>query len=90
MRILWKTLLAAVVFAIVLYAIDYIYARVRKAPFANVRVDQYYAVAEKFNMTAYERGTAVTERCVYSLFPHFGNSPCWYLMRHTLRYIKVG
>jgi hypothetical protein len=90
MRILLKALFAAAAFVILVYAFDYIYARVRKAPFASVRIDQYYAVTEKFNMTAYERGTAVTERCVYSLFPHFGNSPCWYLMRHTLRYIKVG
>lgn len=90
MRILRKALLATLAFVIIFYAGDYFYARVRKAPFANVHIDQFYAVSEKFNMTAYERGTAVNERCVYSIFPHFGNKPCWYLMRHTLRYIKVG
>lgn len=90
MRIFRNVLVATIAFAIVVYAFDSIYARVRKGPFANVRIDQYYAVTEKFNMIAYERGTSITERCVYSIFPHFGNSPCWYLMRHTLRYIKVG
>jgi len=90
MRIFWTALLATIAFVMVVYGFDYLYARFRKAPFADVHIDQYYAVSEKFNMIAYERGTAVTERCVYSLFPHFGNSPCWYLMRHTLRYIKVG
>ena len=90
MRILWKALLAPIAFVITIYAFDYLYARIRHAPFANVHIDQYYAVTEKFNMIAYERGTPVNERCVYSLFPHFGNSPCWYLTRHTLRYIKVG
>ena len=90
MRTIRKALFAASAFVIVVYAFDVLYAHLRKAPFANVRIDQYYAVTEKFNMIAYERGTSVTERCVYSIFPHFGNSPCWYLMRHTLRYIKVG
>jgi hypothetical protein len=90
MRILWKVLIATIALAIGVYALDYVYARVRKTPFANVHIDQFYAVSEKFNMIAYERGTAVNERCVYSIFPHFGNKPCWYLMRHTLRYIKVG
>ena len=90
MRILWKALLVPIAFVITLYAFDYLYARIRHEPFASVHIDQYYAVSEKFNMIAYERGTPVIERCVYSLFPHFGNSPCWYLTRHTLRYIKVG
>ena len=90
MRILWKVLLTTLALAIGVYALDYVCARIRKNPFANVHIDQFYAVTEKFNMIAYERGTPVNERCVYSIFPHFGNKPCWYLMRHTLRYIKVG
>jgi hypothetical protein len=28
--------------------------------------------------------------CVYSLFPHFGDSPCWYLSRHTRQQVNVG
>ncbi|MGA2716665.1 MAG: hypothetical protein ABSG41_26545, partial [Bryobacteraceae bacterium] len=64
MGILRKALLATIAFVIVVYGFDYLYARVRKTPFANVHIDQYYAVTEKFNMIAYERGTPVTERCV--------------------------
>ena len=90
MRILWKALLAPVAFVIVLYAFDDLYARFRNAPFADVHIDRYLAVSEKFNKIAYERTTPVTERCVYSIFPHFGDSPCWYLTRHTLRFIKIG
>ena len=27
---------------------------------------------------------------VYSIFPHFGHNPCWYVTRHTVRYIRIG
>jgi hypothetical protein len=90
MRILWRTLFAAVALAMLAYGCDYLYARLRPAAFADVHVDRYLAIAQKFNKIDYERTDAVTERCVYSMFPHFGYSPCWYLMRHTLRFIKVG
>jgi hypothetical protein len=55
-----------------------------------VHVDRVLAVAEKFNKIDYERSTPITQRCVYSLFPHFGHNPCWYVTRHTLIIIKVG
>ena len=95
MRVSWKaiirdTLAAAVAIVTVAYGCDFLYAKFRPAPFAEVHIDRYLMVSEKFNKIDYERTDPVTERCVYSIFPHFGDSPCWYLMRHTLRFIKVG
>jgi hypothetical protein len=90
MRILWKVLLAVVAFAAAAYGCDFLYAKFRPAPTADVHIDQYLAISQKFNKIDYERTDPVTERCVYSIFPHFGSSPCWYLMRHTLRFVKVG
>ena len=58
--------------------------------FSDVHVDRVLAVAEKFNKIDYARTTPITERCVYSLFPHFGHNPCWYVTRHTLIIVKVG
>lgn len=89
-RAVGKGLLALVAFAAVLYACDYGYARARHEPFADVQVDRFLAIAEHFNKVGYERTTPVTERCVYSLFPHFGYAPCWYLTRHTVRFVKIG
>ena len=65
----------------------------QRGPFLDAQSQQRYcilAVAEHFNKIDYERTTPITERCVYSLFPHFGYNPCWYVTRHTVRFIKVG
>lgn len=90
MRIFRKILLAAVLFLIVVYGCDELYARVRNNPFADVHVDQLLAVHEKFNKIDYERIDPTTERCVYAIFPHLGHNPCWYVMRHTTRVINIG
>jgi hypothetical protein len=88
--IIRKTLLALVAVAAVLYAVDFTYAHARKAPFADVQIERFLAIAEHFNKVSYERADPVTEKCVYSLFPEYGYAPCWYLMRHTVRFVKVG
>jgi hypothetical protein len=89
-RLLVRIPIAAVLLTIVVYGCDDVYARLRHEPYADVHIDRVYAVAEKFNKIDYERTTPITERCVYSLFPHFGHNPCWYVTRHTLIFIKVG
>ncbi len=89
-RVLGKALLALAGFTAVLYGCDYVYARFRPATFADVQIDRFLEIAEHFNRVGYERTTPVTERCIYSIFPHFGNAPCWYLMRHTVRFVKIG
>jgi hypothetical protein len=90
MRILRRILLALIALTAVLYAGDFAYAHARKAPFADVHIDRYFAIAEKYNKISYERTDPITERCVYSVFPQYGHNPCWYVMRHTLRFISVG
>jgi hypothetical protein len=90
MRAFRKTLLAAIAVAAAVYAVDLLYAHVRKAPFADVQIERFLAIAEHFNKVSYERTDPVTEKCVYALFPQYGYAPCWYLMRHTTRFVKVG
>jgi hypothetical protein len=90
MRIVWRSLFAVVAFAGVLYGCDYLYAKLRRAPFADVHIDRFLAIAGHFNKVNYERTDSITERCIYSIYPHFGYAPCWYLTRHTVRFIKIG
>ena len=90
MRLLLSILTAAAVLTLFVYGCDDLYARLRHEPFADVHIDRYLAVAENFNKIGYEATSPITERCVYSLFPHFGHNPCWYVTRHTLIFIKVG
>lgn len=69
-------------FALV-YASDYLILRYRVAanrnPYGAVTVQSYYAVPRQDHRTEYLFDDPQDETCVHSLFPHFGDSPCWYL-----------
>jgi hypothetical protein len=58
--------------------------------YSDVRVDQVYTDTNKYNETEYSRGNPVMERCVYSLFPHGGMRPCWYVQSHTMNVTNTG
>jgi hypothetical protein len=90
MRILLKILIGVLLLTVVAYGMDDLYARWRHEPYADVRVNRILAVAQKFNKIDYEITDPITVRCVYSLFPHFGHNPCWYVIRHTTIVINVG
>lgn len=89
-RLAIRIALAALALAAFIYACDDLYARARHEPFADIRIDRFLAISEKFNKIDYQPTDPTTERCVYSLFPHFGHNPCWYVTRHTTRFIKIG
>jgi hypothetical protein len=77
--------------AAILYIFDYVAAKLPgRQVYADVTIDQYYAVKEKGNKVEYMPGGSVVERCIYSVFPHFGYDPCWWVMRHTRREIDIG
>jgi hypothetical protein len=90
MRLHGKILVGTAVAAAGIYGVDDVYARIRHIPGADVHIERYLAVAEKFNKISYEKTDPVTERCIYTLLPHFGHRPCWYVMRHTVQFISVG
>jgi hypothetical protein len=89
-RLLSRILIGLVLLTSVAWGIDEISVLLRHEPYADVHIDRFLAIAEKFNKIDYERTDPITERCVYALFPHSGHNPCWYVTRHTLRFIKVG
>ena len=66
---------------------DYALVRLpgKRTIYADIRVDQLYTSTNKWHEVEWSRGNTVYERCVYSLFPHFGYTPCWYLQRHAPR-----
>lgn len=89
-RIIKYTLTSALILASVIYVIDYASLRIRMThpkpadPLETVTALRLLAIDEKGGKTEYTvdpvqpQQTAV---CVHSLFPHFGNPPCWYLKR---------
>jgi hypothetical protein len=70
-----------------IYAVDAAVLRFRAATnrnaFSTVTVHPYFAVDRKDKKTEYMYEDPTDETCVNSLFPHLGDSPCWYVRRHT-------
>jgi hypothetical protein len=80
--------------SILLYAGDYVSARFRlphgRQTLGSVDVQIMWAIRQKDGRIDYELGDTETQPCLYSLFPHMGYAPCWYLVRHKNQVIKVG
>jgi hypothetical protein len=93
-RILLIAATAAALAFVLLYAGDYISLRYRiprnRQQYGSVRVRRYYAVPMKNRTTEYMFDQPFSERCVHSIFSHFGDPPCWYLARHQRQEVKVG
>ncbi len=71
------------------YLGDFAVVKLRGTPTANVTIRQYLAIPQKGNKLQYVPGDTVTEECVEALFPHGGDSPCWYANRHKRRQIDM-
>ena len=94
MRIFWTILGLCATAVAILYFFDFVSAKYaipgNRQVYADVTISRYWAIKEKGNKIEYSPADPVVERCVYAVFPHFGYTPCWYLMRHTRRAIEVG
>jgi hypothetical protein len=88
-----RLLLALVVALAVVYGADYALLRYRvstnKTAFDTITVKPYYAVPRKDNKLEYLPDDPQDETCVNSLFPHLGDTPCWYLRTHTKQRINL-
>jgi len=89
MKIMKRILLAMAVILAVLYIGDYLRVRYKmwkpKAGAAFGSVTVYDSVTLKGGKTEILFDQPQTAECVYSLFPHFGDSPCWYARRKTVK-----
>jgi hypothetical protein len=92
-RVLFALIALVVIIVALVYAGDYVSLRYRipgnRAQFGTVSVREMYAIHEKNNKTEYQFTPAQDQVCVNSLFPHFGDPPCWYLQRHTQQRIDI-
>lgn len=88
-----RTLAALVLIMAVLYVGDYLLLRYRiarnQAPYGTVTVRPYYAVPRKDHKVEFLFSDPEDDTCVNSLFPHLGDSPCWYLRAHTDKRIDM-
>jgi hypothetical protein len=92
-RLLQKLIVSLVLGAAVVYIADYLLLRYRVAtnrnPYGAVTVQPYYAVPRKDHKTEFMFDDPQDQTCVNSLFPHFGDSPCWYLSRNKQKRINM-
>jgi hypothetical protein len=77
----------AILLLVLIYAADYLSVRFRfpnnRQAFGVVRVQRYYAVPKKNGKPDFYFDRPQNETCVRSLFPHFGDPPCWFLKRRA-------
>ena len=92
-RLLLQSLAGVVVLGALVYAGDYLSLRYRmlrhKEVIGSVTVTPLYVIQQKNGKTEYDFARPQSQPCVYSLFPHFGDPPCWYLSRHTQQQINI-
>jgi|SRR5579863_57773 len=74
------------------YAYDYASVRTRMSaqkpgdPFDVVTYPHLLAIPVKGNKVDYEldaQSPMESDRCMHSLFPHYGYTPCWYILRKS-------
>lgn len=88
-RVALRILFALIAAAVLAYAIDALVLRISRRPDATVTVRSYYVVPTKDGHVDYLYNDAIDEPCVQALFPHRGESPCWYLRHHPEQRINV-
>jgi len=89
-RLVVKSLLVLAIATGFVYAGDGLFLHYRGTPHEDVRVDSMYAMKNRWNEVEYSVGSTGSQRCVESLFPHDGYTPCWYLTGHAMHYIHIG
>jgi hypothetical protein len=92
-RLLQRVIISIVLAIAALFAADYLLLRYRvatnRSPYGTVTVQPYYAVPRKDHKTEFLFDDPQDQTCVHSLFPHFGDSPCWYLNRNKEKRIEM-
>lgn len=89
-RVFRRILLIVVAALAVLYAGDFVLARMGSPKNQEtVTVQPYYAVPQKDRKTEFIMLDPQDQTCIDSMFPQMGYPPCWYLKRHTQKRIDM-
>jgi hypothetical protein len=93
MRTQWNRILYALLILLALvYGYDFFSVRHRMSaqkpgdPFDVMTYPHLLAIPQKGNKVDYEldvQSPMESESCVHSLFPHYGYTPCWYVLRKS-------
>jgi hypothetical protein len=93
LKAIGRALLILIVAVAVVYACEDLLLRYRVNRHPDAAVfDQVLIYPEgevKGGKLEYYMDQAQPQTCVHAMFPHFGDTPCWYLSRHTMRRIAA-
>ena len=87
-QIAGRAVISVLVLALCVFAADYLVLRVRMryaartTPFETMTRTRVLAIPKKNGKYEYQIDQlqpAETLTCVHSLFPHYGDQPCWYV-----------
>lgn len=91
-KLIPKLIYAIVALLALLYGYDFASVRHRMSakkpgdPFDTVSYPHLLAIPVKGNKVDYELDAVnpiETDPCVHSLFPHYGYTPCWYVLQRS-------
>jgi hypothetical protein len=91
-RILKFAAASLLAIAALAFLADYLSLRLnipRRETFDSVEVRRFFAVKLKNRQTNYMFDQPRPVECVNSVFPHYGDNPCWYTRRHTTVEVKI-
>jgi hypothetical protein len=93
-RIIVNSVLCLLLAGALVYVCDYVSLNSRipnnRAQFGSVIVQRTWIIPMKDGKNQYSFDPPAPQDCVNSLFPHFGDLPCWYLNRHTKQQVNTG
>jgi hypothetical protein len=87
------TLRVLIAFALVtaaVFVLDLAVYYLRGAPQSSVIVNRFLSIPLKGQKTEYDFLGTAPVGCVVALFPHAGESPCWYLQLHPNEWDDAG
>jgi hypothetical protein len=87
-----RVLLGATAAALLLYFGDWASLRYHipsRDTFDVVKVDTYFTVPRKDGRDEYYPGSEQDQKCVRSIFPHFGYDPCWLVRRQKEKHVSL-
>jgi hypothetical protein len=85
-RLLSRIIFGLAILTGALYVADWATLRVRLAhgtAFGSVEIHQFLATSLKGSKTEYDLTGSFQQECTHSIFPQRGDSPCWWLQRHS-------
>ena len=91
MKRLWGRIFSGLLVVLaILYAGDLIVLRLRtgRTDSSSVQVEQFLRTPLKGQKEEFDYMGTIAQPCVPSLFPHWSETPCWWLRKHTVQWLS--